>query len=110
MVELSLSQISGQRPRRAKNLFRRFEKWLGKLVLGILGWRVEGEVPEIPKLVVAVAPHASNWDFVVACSVLFSQDIEIKFFGKDKLFVPPLSWFLYWLGGIPVNREVAGGR
>jgi 1-acyl-sn-glycerol-3-phosphate acyltransferase len=97
------------RPRRLKGL-RLLERLLGELTLKLLGWRVEGEIPNLPKLVVAVAPHTSNWDFVIACGVLFSKDIEITFFGKDKLFVPPLSWFLRWLGGIPVNREKAGGR
>jgi 1-acyl-sn-glycerol-3-phosphate acyltransferase len=110
MVELAPISVFGERPRRSKGLLHIIEKMLGTLVLRIMGWRVQGQIPEVPKLVLAVAPHASNWDFVIACGVLFSKDIEIKFFGKDKLFVPPLSWFLNWLGGIPVNREVAGGK
>jgi 1-acyl-sn-glycerol-3-phosphate acyltransferase len=110
MHEVSVTLTGGERPRRTKSLLRSCERLLGVLALRLMGWRVDGEIPEVPKLVLAVAPHASNWDFVIACAVLFSKDVEIRFFGKDKLFVPPLLWFLYWLGGIPVNREVAGGK
>jgi 1-acyl-sn-glycerol-3-phosphate acyltransferase len=110
MIEIAPSNANEDRPRRSKGLARMIEGSFGKLILRIMGWTVEGDIPEVPKLVLAVAPHASNWDFVIACGVLFSKDIEITYFGKDKLFVPPLSWFLYWLGGIPVNREVAGGK
>jgi 1-acyl-sn-glycerol-3-phosphate acyltransferase len=110
MIEIAPGNSNTGRPRRSKGWPRMLERSLGMLVLRIMGWKVEGEIPEVPKLVLAVAPHASNWDFVIACGVLFSKDIEITYFGKDKLFVPPLSWFLYWLGGIPVNRQVPGGK
>lgn len=31
----------------------------------ILGWKVIGKKPEIKKFVTIVAPHTSNWDFMV---------------------------------------------
>ena len=35
----------------------RFMRAVGRAVLRLLGWRVEGEIPNLPKLVIAVAPH-----------------------------------------------------
>ena len=38
---------------------------LFRLSLRLLGWRVVGQLPDIPKFVIAGAPHTSNWDFVM---------------------------------------------
>jgi hypothetical protein len=37
---------------------------MGRFMMGIRGWRVEGGIPDIPKMVLIVAPHTSNWDFL----------------------------------------------
>ena len=74
-----------------------------------MGWRFEGEVPDRPKLVVVVAPHTSNWDFVVGLAADFALGLRIRFIGKDTLFGPPLGWFLRWAGGIPVDRAAPEG-
>ncbi len=78
-------------------------------MLRLMGWRIEGEFPNLPKLVVAVAPHTSNWDFVVGVSAMFALDLDISFIGKHTLFVGPFDTILRWLGGIPVDRTVAHG-
>ena len=41
-----------------------FTRWLGRTVLRLGGWRMEGAFPDIPKLVLIGAPHFSNWDAV----------------------------------------------
>jgi 1-acyl-sn-glycerol-3-phosphate acyltransferase len=81
----------------------------GRAVLRILRWRVEGEFPDLPKMVVAVAPHTSNWDFVVGVAAMFALDLRITFIGKHTLFRPPFDAVLRWLGGIPVDRSSANG-
>jgi 1-acyl-sn-glycerol-3-phosphate acyltransferase len=78
-------------------------------MLAALGWRVEGEVPNLPKLVIAVAPHTSNWDFVVGVAAMFALDLRIEFLGKHTLFRGPLGAFMRWIGGIPVDRSQPGG-
>ena len=45
-------------------------KALGRLSLRLAGWRIEGAFPDVPKLVIAVAPHTSNWDFVIGVLTL----------------------------------------
>jgi 1-acyl-sn-glycerol-3-phosphate acyltransferase len=81
----------------------------GRSVLWLLGWRVEGEIPNLRKLVIAVAPHTSNWDFVVGVATMFALDLRLSFIGKDTLFVGPFGPVLRWMGGIPVDRSKPHG-
>ncbi len=78
---------------------------LGRAMLAAIGWKVEGEVPNLPKLVIGVAPHTSNWDFVVGVAAMFALDLRIEFIGKHTLFRGPLGVFMRWIGGIPVDRS-----
>lgn len=77
------------------------------LIFKLIGWKTEGRFPtDIKKFIVAVAPHTSNWDFVIgilARSVLGLQ--KAKFLGKDSLFKPPFGWLFRAMGGYPVNRS-----
>jgi 1-acyl-sn-glycerol-3-phosphate acyltransferase len=82
---------------------------LGRVTLAALGWRVEGEIPNLPKFVIAVAPHTSNWDFVVGMAAMFALDLRLTFIGKDALFAGPFAPFLRWMGGIPVDRSSPHG-
>ena len=92
-------------PRRRNALARA----LGRFVLRLLGWRIEGEIPDIPKLVIAVAPHTSNWDFVVGTATMFALDLDLSFIGKHTLFRGPFAPMLRWMGGIPVDRSSPHG-
>ena len=82
---------------------------VGRGVLRLMGWRVEGEVPDLPKFVIAVAPHTSNWDFVVGVAAMFALDLRLAFIGKHTLFRGPIAPLLRWMGGIPVDRSSAHG-
>ncbi len=86
-----------------------FWRWLGRTILRLAHWRLEGAFPDVRQCVVAVAPHTSNWDFPVGASAMFALDLKCKFIGKHTLFVWPLSAFLRWMGGIPVDRRAAHG-
>lgn len=83
---------------------------LGQAMLRFAGWRFEGEIPDIPKLVIAVAPHTSNWDFVVGMFAMFALDLDLSFLAKHSLFRNPMAAaFFRWLGGIPVDRTASHG-
>jgi 1-acyl-sn-glycerol-3-phosphate acyltransferase len=84
----------------------RLLKWFGKSMLNLLGWRFDGQLPNIPKQVVIVAPHTSNWDFIIGVIVLFALDLKASWIGKHTIFVPPFNIIMEWLGGIPVNRKL----
>jgi 1-acyl-sn-glycerol-3-phosphate acyltransferase len=45
---------------------------VGRLLMRLAGWRFAGQLPDVPKVLVAVAPHTSNWDFVVGVMALFA--------------------------------------
>ena len=92
-------------PRRGNALTR----GLGAFGMGLLGWRFEGAVPDRPKVVIVVAPHTSNWDFIVGVFAALALGFRFRFLGKDALFGPPLGWLMRWLGGISVNRQAPDG-
>ncbi|MEW6400743.1 MAG: lysophospholipid acyltransferase family protein [Chloroflexota bacterium] len=82
---------------------------LTTLSLRLLGWRVEGRLPDIPKFIVIGAPHTSNWDFVLFLALAFSLRANPKYMGKAELFRWPFSGFFRWCGGIPVDRSKSTG-
>lgn len=79
---------------------------LYRIIFWITGWRIEGNFPNLKKYIAAVAPHTSNWDFVIGIMARSLLHLEkAKFLGKDSLFKPPFGWFFRWLGGYPVDRS-----
>jgi 1-acyl-sn-glycerol-3-phosphate acyltransferase len=69
-----------------------------------MGWDVEGEIPNIPKLVLIAAPHTSNWDFVVGIAAKLALGLDVMWLGKDTLFRGPFGSLMRRLGGRPVDR------
>ncbi|MBI4911170.1 MAG: lysophospholipid acyltransferase family protein [Acidobacteria bacterium] len=86
-----------------------FWRAAGRSYLRLGGWRIEGALPEVPKCVTIVAPHTSNWDFLLGVALLFALDLRVSWLGKHALFRRPFDGFLRWLGGIPVDRRVRSG-
>jgi 1-acyl-sn-glycerol-3-phosphate acyltransferase len=82
---------------------------VGRFMMGIRGWRVEGGIPDIPKMVLVVAPHTSNWDFLTGLWVKLAMRMGARFVGKHTLFRGPVGVFMRWLGGVPVDRSAAAG-
>ena len=77
---------------------------IGRGLLRLLGWRMEGVIPDIPKFVIVVAPHTSNWDFVVGIAAKLAMGLRAEWLGKHTLFRPPFGTLMRWLGGVPVDR------
>lgn len=86
-----------------------FSAWLGRQVLRFYGWRFNGQFPTHKKMIIAVAPHTSNWDFVIGLAVVFALRLKISFFGKHTIFIPPFDRLLRRWGGIPIERSRAHG-
>jgi 1-acyl-sn-glycerol-3-phosphate acyltransferase len=83
----------------------KFMAWLGLMFLKLMGWRVEGKVPDIKKFVIIAAPHTSNWDFPITLAVCFALKMKIYWMGKAAMFRWPFAAALRWLGGIPIDRS-----
>jgi 1-acyl-sn-glycerol-3-phosphate acyltransferase len=82
---------------------------IGRALLAAGGWRIEGEMPDVGKAVIIVAPHTSNWDFVWGAAAKLALRLRVRFLGKHTLFNGPLAPLMRWLGGIPVDRRSAAG-
>jgi 1-acyl-sn-glycerol-3-phosphate acyltransferase len=82
---------------------------LGHWLLGLAGWRVEGALPPVPRFVLIVAPHTSNWDFIIGVLAMFATDLRASWLGKHSIFRFPIAPVLRWLGGEPIDRSAAQG-
>jgi 1-acyl-sn-glycerol-3-phosphate acyltransferase len=81
---------------------------LGRNVMRVAGWTFAGTVPNVSRAVIIVAPHTSNWDFVIGAAGMLCLDLELRFLGKHTLFKGPLGSLMRSLGGIPVDRSRPG--
>jgi 1-acyl-sn-glycerol-3-phosphate acyltransferase len=72
------------------------------------GWRLEGELPDVAKLVLIVAPHSSWWDGIFGLLFKVALGIDITFMAKRELFRWPLGPLLRSLGGVPIRRAAPG--
>lgn len=76
-------------------------------LLKMFGWSVKISVKKEKKCVISVAPHTTNWDFVIGFLGYLSLygDHRPHFFMKKEWFVFPLGIFFRAIGGIPVDRS-----
>jgi 1-acyl-sn-glycerol-3-phosphate acyltransferase len=79
-------------------------------ILDLLGWKIIGEFTDIKKAVIIVAPHTSNWDFVLGLMVKKISKLNINYLGKESLFIAPWGYFFRWVGGRPVKRDGNGNQ
>jgi 1-acyl-sn-glycerol-3-phosphate acyltransferase len=78
---------------------------LGRIWLGLFGWRVEGIAPLPERLVLVAYPHTSNWDLPFLLAAAWVLRAQVSWLGKLSLFRNPVfGRFLRRLGGIPVDR------
>ena len=92
------------KPHRRRSILSRIVR---RIIIGIYhlkGWKIDGRLPDIPKFVIAGAPHTSNWDFVFFIGATEDQGVHPNFMGKHTLFQGIMSNFMYDMGGIPIDR------
>jgi 1-acyl-sn-glycerol-3-phosphate acyltransferase len=70
-----------------------------------LGWTIEGAWPKDKKYIIVVAPHTSNWDFMVGLCVRSMTGLKSAYLAKKELFRFPLGPLFRSLGGVPVERS-----
>jgi 1-acyl-sn-glycerol-3-phosphate acyltransferase len=78
-----------------------------RIIIGIYhlkGWKIDGRLPDLPKYVIAGAPHTSNWDFVFFIGATEDQGVHPNFMGKHTLFKGIMRNFMFDMGGIPIDR------
>jgi 1-acyl-sn-glycerol-3-phosphate acyltransferase len=70
----------------------------------LTGWKYSLQAEMLQKCVICVAPHTSNWDFIIG--LLFYKSIGGKphILMKKSWFVFPLNYILKAMGAVPVDR------
>lgn len=77
-----------------------------KALLRWFGWRPGPHVGvDLPKCVICVAPHTSNWDFIVGKLFYTAIGLTAGFLMKKECFVFPFNFIFRGMGGIPVDRD-----
>jgi 1-acyl-sn-glycerol-3-phosphate acyltransferase len=74
-------------------------------LFGLTGWKsvLNEAIPS--KCVLCVAPHTSNWDFILGIIFYKSIGRTIRFLIKKEWFFFPMNLIFKSFGGIPVDRK-----
>lgn len=78
---------------------------ISKTLLRIFGWTVDITVPDYPKAIICVAPHTSNWDFIIGKLAYASVKRKAGFLMKGSWFFFPIGLIFRAMGGVPVPRK-----
>lgn len=70
-----------------------------------MGWKAEVTVPMTDKYIIALAPHTSNFDFILGILYSRAMGFRCDFLMKKEWFFWPLGILMRKLGGIPVYRS-----
>lgn len=87
-----------------------FLRTTGRALIGLSSWKITGELPNVPKLVMLAAPHSSNWDGIYGVLGACAIGLRANWMGKASLFQKPiLGRLMRTFGGIPVDRSNPAG-
>jgi 1-acyl-sn-glycerol-3-phosphate acyltransferase len=82
-------------------MWRKFCNWL---LYKHWGWTAEITEHHPDKYIICLAPHTSNWDFVIGQLYIGARGMKSHFLMKKEWFFWPLGPLFRRIGGIPVNR------
>lgn len=83
-------------------MWRKFCNWL---LYKHWGWTSNVTENHPAKFIICLAPHTSNWDFVLGQLYSGAMGIRIGFLMKKEWFFWPLGPIFRKMGGIPVYRS-----
>ena len=75
------------------------------LLYKCLGWKKEITVEFPDKFIICLAPHTSNWDFILGQLYSHAEGVKFNYLMKKEWFFWPMGWFFRKTGGIPVYRS-----
>lgn len=84
-------------------------RFFARLLIALIPWRVEGKLPNVPKLVMIGAPHSSNWDGIFGLCAAVAIGFKPAWMGKHVLFRGLLGRVCRALGGVPIDRSNPSG-
>lgn len=80
-----------------------------KILFDWLGYEQQITVDLPAKFILALAPHTSNWDFVIGNLYAQATGFRCNFMMKKEWFFWPLGYVMRSIGGIPVYRSKTMG-
>ena len=83
-------------------MLNKFSHWL---LYKHLGWRAEVTEQHPDKYIICLAPHTSNWDFLIGQLYMRASRMQSNFLMKKEWFFWPLGPIFRSMGGIPVVRQ-----
>ena len=83
-------------------MLKTFSTWL--LYKG-MGWKSDVTEEHPAKYIICLAPHTSNWDFLIGQLYNHSHGLKSNFLMKKEWFFWPLGSIFRKMGGIPVWRS-----
>ncbi len=83
-------------------MWKSFCNWL---LYKRMGWTAEVTVAHPDKYIICLAPHTSNWDFLLGQLYSGAEGFKSNFLMKKEWFFWPLGPIFKKLGGIPVWRS-----
>jgi 1-acyl-sn-glycerol-3-phosphate acyltransferase len=91
-------------PPNAPQVSAHWRRWLGIVLMRMSGWRIAGNIPDVPKYVLVVAPHTSNWDFFHGFCAYLVLRLDNTWLAKHTAFFWPLGILARAFGGMPIDR------
>ena len=85
-------------------------KLCGRILFNLLGFTVEETIAKPNKYIIALAPHTSNWDFIIGQLFACATGQRSHFLMKKEWFRGPLGPLMRSLGGVPVHRDKSTSR
>jgi len=78
-----------------------------KLIFKMMGWKLTHHLStDIKKCVIIVAPHTSNWDFVLGMGAWLTMKLKVRFVIKKEWIRFPFKKLMIRAGALPIDRNV----
>ena len=83
-------------------MWKSISQWL---LYKCMGWTADVTEVHPDKFIICLAPHTSNWDFLIGQLYSRSRGMKSNFLMKKEWFFWPLGPIFRSMGGIPVYRS-----
>ena len=109
MNKKTISAAMNERPEHMPTRNNSVITYIAMFFWWLSGWRTVGSLPNEKKILVAAAPHTSNWDFIVGLPIILTLGIKGSIMMKKEAFIWPFSYLWRWIGFIPIDRHSPKG-
>jgi 1-acyl-sn-glycerol-3-phosphate acyltransferase len=97
------------KPAPYRGVFVEISSWMCRVYMSLVGWKMRGDWPDLPKVILLAAPHTSNWDGLLMLATAGAYRLKLKWMGKKSLVAGPFGGIMRGLGVLPVDREAKNG-